>query len=131
MVQIKGPYESNDAGAALELITEFAHQYGYVAQTDLDTDSNAGDAYVKAFGYSGKLHLIKYYGLRSDNDQSLPYWLDLEKGENGDLFINISLRSEESSVPVSHLMRSIIREYGKDRVRVAKPTMVDWLLMGG
>jgi hypothetical protein len=129
MVRVAAPTRPGDIDEGTKLIDHFAHRYGYTKGSGIDPCGRAGSGYVIAFGYSGGLKIIRAYEQPATAPSSLPYLIDLSEGDRGELFFDITLHDDESA-PVNDFLNAIDSAYGKVRVKSARPTTHDTLLIG-
>jgi hypothetical protein len=135
MIEVLPPRQPRDADRVKEIVDTFSRRYGYSPIAGLNRSGEAGDAYVKAFGYTGRIEGIRENKLDKDvplNGKQLPYLVDFCKGKDGELFFGLSLRSRESvNDPVAkEFVQMIQAKFGTSRTRVAMPIVVSQLSIG-
>jgi hypothetical protein len=130
MVEVAAPVSASDLATGRTLIDTFALQHGYANRPEVNAVSDAGEGYVKAFNYSGKLKTVRAYRLSTTSESAFPYLIDLLQGDDGRLFFNFTLPSHSSEGAVKVFVQQVVSTYGKDRVHIAEPTDTEWISIG-
>lgn len=135
MIEVLPPRQPGDLDRAKEIVNAFSRKYDYSPIAGLNKSGEAGDAYVKAFDYTGKIYGIRENKLDKDaspNRKQLPYLVDFCEGQDGELFLGLSLRNRESvnDPAAKEFVQMIQSKFGSSRTRVAMPTVVSQLSIG-
>jgi len=135
MIEVLPPPQAGDVTRATAIVDAFSHRYGYSPLPGLNQEFQAGDAYVKGFGYSGALRTLRENGQSKNvpwSGEPLPYLVGLSEGTSGQLFFYLELRSRDSARDslARQFVETIQSKFGKSRVRIAMPIVVSQLSIG-